>query len=324
MLKLANAIIAIVGGIGGAMLAYYLANRLVEALPERVGERLRPYVFVGPALFIVAVFLVYPTLRTILRSFYDRDGATFIGADNYAFLFGEAGFRETLVNNLLWIAVVPAFCVAIGLAVAVLADRLSARSESLAKSTIFLPMAISFVGASTIWGFVYNWRRPGSPQIGILNAVVTAFGGEPIDWLAVSEGNLNDLLLMIIMIWLQAGFAMVLLSAAIKNVPEDTIEAARIDGATQSQIFWRVVVPQIRSSVAVVFTTIVILVMKVFDVVYVMTQGRNGTDVIGNRFFNLRFNQPGRAAAIVVVLLLAVVPVMVFNIRRFRAEEGLR
>lgn len=324
MLKIANAVIAIVGGVAGVLLLFWALNKLVERLPERVENRLKPYVFVGPAMFVVGIFLVYPTLETFWTSFLDARSESFVGLGNYQFLFGQPAFRETLFNNLLWIIIVPTASLAVGLAVAVLADRLRPRAEKISKSIIFLPMAISFVGASTIWRFVYETRPAGTEQIGLLNAIVQGLGFEPIPWLQTGTFNLNSLLLMVIMIWLQAGFAMVLLSAGIKGVPEDTIEAARIDGAREVQIFWRVIVPQIRTTMVVVFTTILILVMKVFDIVYVMTGGNFGTNVLGVRFFDELFTngQNGRAAALVVVLLIAVTPVMVVNVRRFRAEEA--
>lgn len=324
-LKIANAVIAVGGGVAGALVLFWALNRVVERMPEVWEHRLKPYVFVGPATFVVAVILVYPTAQTFWVSFQDARSESFVGLRNYAFLFGQAGFRETLLNNLLWIIVVPTLSLAVGLAVAVLADRLRPRAEKISKSIIFLPMAISFVGASTIWRFVYEARPAGTEQIGLLNAIVQGLGFEPVPWLQTSTLSLNSFLLMIIMVWLQAGFAMVLLSAAIKGVPEDTIEAARIDGARETQVFWRVIVPQIRTTMVVVFTTILILVMKIFDVVYVMTGGNFGTNVLGVRFFDELFTngQNGRAAAIVVILVLAVIPVMVLNIRRFRAEEGI-
>lgn len=326
ILKILNGLIAIVAGVGGIVVLYAVLNRFVEGLPEVWEHRLKPYVFVGPAIGAVAIFLLYPALQTSWLSFFGRFGTDWVGLDNYLELFAEKGFQETLINNLLWILVVPASALVVGLAVATLADRLRARWENISKSIIFLPMAISFVGASTIWGFVYAWRAPGRPQIGILNAVLQQMGLEPVLWLQRSALNLNDFLLMVIMIWLQAGFAMVLLSAAIKNVPEETLEAARIDGASEWQIFWRVVVPQIRATIAVVFTTILILVMKVFDIVFVMTGGRFQTDVLGNRFITelFDFGHSGRAAAVVVVLLVAVIPAMIYNVRRFRAEEALQ
>jgi alpha-glucoside transport system permease protein len=225
---------------------------------------------------------------------------------------------------VLWMIVVPVLSVAVGLAVAVLADRLSRRGESFTKSLIFLPMAISFVGASTIWGFIYAWRPEGRPQIGLLNEVVVAFGGSPVPWLQTA--GINNFALMIIMVWLQAGFAMVLLSAAIKNVPEDTIEAARIDGASEVQVFSRVVVPQIRSTMVVVATTILILVLKIFDIVRVLTNGRDGTDVVANRFINefFTFREFGRASVLVVALIIATIPFMILNVRRFREQEAMR
>lgn len=322
--SLLTALIAIVIGVGGVMALFWGLNMLVERLPETWEQRLKPLVFVGPAVLIVTAFLVYPALDTVRRSLMDASSDSFVGAENYSWIITEPSVRETLFNNLLWIVFVPTVAVAVGLAVATLADRLSPRWENVAKSTIFLPMAISFVGASTIWGFVYAWRPEGRPQIGLLNAIVTQFGVSPITWYQTSP--LNDFALMIIMVWLQAGFAMVLLSAAIKSVPEDTIEAARIDGATEFQIFWRVVVPQILSTVAVVTTTILILVLKVFDIVRVTTNGRFGTDIVANRFITelITFRQFGHAAAIVVALILATIPVMIWNIRRFREQEATR
>lgn len=326
MLKVLNALIAIVGGVAGVMVLFYVMNWLVDRLPPKLEARVKPYVFIGPAVLMVLAFLVYPALRTIFLSFYDAQGEAFVGFNNYAELATDPALRTTLLNNLLWLLIVPSVCVAVGLAVAVLADRLRPVVESGSKSLIFLPMAISLIGASTIWRFVYATRAAGRPQIGLMNAIVTGLGAEPIAWLQLRAFNLNDLLLMVILIWAQAGFAMVLLSAAIKSVPEETIEAARIDGANERQIFWRVTVPQIRTTIAVVLTTITIATLKVFDIVYVMTNGNFETDVIANRFFTelFTFRQNGRAAAIVTSLIIAVIPVMIYNVRRFRAEESGR
>lgn len=326
MLKILNALIAVVGGVAGAMVLYWALNKLVERLPPKWEERIKPYVFIGPGLLLITLFYVYPGIQTIIYSFYNRDQTEFVGIDNYRQLAESPQSTGALLNNILWILFVPPAVVAVGLAVAVLADRLSPRAESVAKGFIFLPMAISFVGAGTIWKFVYTFRAEGQGQIGLLNAIWTGVGGSPLDWLQLERFNVNDFLLMAILVWIQAGFAMVLLSAAIKNVPTETIEAARIDGATETQIFWRVVVPQIRSTIAVVLTTVTILVLKVFDIVYVMTNGRAGTDIVANRFVNELFtnNQRGRAAAIVTVLIIATIPIMIYNVRRFRAEEATR
>ena len=325
--KILTALVAIIAGVGGMLVVYFVLNLLVERLPQKWEQRIKPYVFVGPAVAIVGLFLVYPAFRTIVYSFANRTSTAFVGFENYRDIFDDARFRDALFNNVLWIIVVPTIAVVLGLLIAVLADRLKPRGEKTAKSIIFMPMAISFVGASTIWRFVYDTKfAEGQDQIGLLSAITTGLGFSPQRWLGIENFSLNDFLLMIIMVWLQAGFAMVLLSAAIKNVPEETLEAARIDGANEIQIFFRVIVPQIRPTVIVVFTTILILVMKVFDIVNVMTNGRDGTEVVANRFYNLLFEagDNGQSAAVVVILMLAVIPVMIYQVRQFRAEEAAR
>ncbi len=324
MLKVINALLAVVGGVGGIIVLFWALNAATERLPEKWENRLKPYVFIGPAMLAVGIFLVYPALRTIYVSFLDARSESFVGLQNYTELAGDPSLRSAVFNNLLWMIIVPTVSVALGLVIAVLADRMSAVGERLSKSVIFLPMAISFVGASTIWLFVYAWVPGGQEQFGLLNAIWSGLGGEPKVWLQISTARLNTLLLIVIMIWLQAGFAMVLLSAAIKNVPEETLEAARIDGATEVQIFWRVIIPQVASTIAVVLTTILIGVLKTFDIVYVMTGGNFDTDLVAVRFITelFQFRQFGRAAAIVVVLMLATIPVMIYNIRQFRAQEA--
>ncbi len=324
MLKVINALLAVVGGVGGIIVLFWALNALTERLPEKWENRLKPYVFIGPAMLAVGIFLVYPALRTIYVSFLDARSENFVGLQNYTELAGDPALRSAVFNNLLWMIIVPAVSVALGLVIAVLADRMSAAGERISKSIIFLPMAISFVGASTIWLFVYAWVPASQEQFGLLNAIWSGLGGEPTVWLQISAARLNTLLLIVIMVWLQAGFAMVLLSAAIKNVPEETLEAARIDGATEVQIFWRVIIPQVASTIAVVLTTILIGVLKTFDIVYVMTGGNFDTDLVAVRFITelFQFRQFGRAAAIVVVLMLATIPVMIYNIRQFRAQEA--
>jgi alpha-glucoside transport system permease protein len=324
VLKLANALIALVAGVGGTVVLFWVMNKGVEALPERWENRLKPYVFIGPALLVVAAFLVWPAIRTVYLSFFDDRSENFVGLDNYTALFTDPALRLAMTNNLLWVLVVPIACVAFGLLTAVLADRLSPRFESASKSIVFTPMAISAVGASTIWLFVYAWRPEGTGQIGLLNAIWTGLGQDPVAWVQVSTGRLNSFLLMIIMIWGQTGFAMVLLSSAIKGVPTETIEAARIDGATEVQIFWRVTIPQISSTIAVVFTTILIAVLKIFDIIFVITGGNFNTDVVANRFINelFQFRRFGLAAAIVTALMIATIPVMIYNVRQFRQQEA--
>ena len=327
MLKVINALLAIVSGVLGSLLLFYVLNKVVERLPKKWEERVKPYVFVGPAVVLVGFFLIYPAIRTIVFSFANSDSTAFIGLKNYTDLLGSSDFVSgALLNTLLWMIVVPASTVAFGLAVAVLADRLQPRAEKFTKSIIFLPMAISLVGASTIWKFVYEARPKGTGQIGLLNAVLDKFGIDPVAWLQLSQAHVNSLLLMVIMIWSQVGFSMVLLSAAVKGVPEDTIEAGRIDGASERRIFFNIVVPQIWATVITVFITVLIGVMKMFDIVYVLTNGNFNTDIIGVRFFTELFTNGnnGYAAAIVVMLMIAIVPVMIYQVRHFRMQEGQR
>lgn len=324
LIKLINAFLTVLYGVGAALILYWVLNKLAELLPLRLEERLKPYLYILPAYLAISVYLLYPAIQTVINSFQDRASENWVGLENYTDLLTSAGFRDTLFNTLLWILVVPAATVVLGLAVAVLADRLSPAGEKLTKTIIFLPMAISLVGAAVIWNLVYEIRPAGQEQIGLQNAIVTGLGFDPIAWLQESSFHLNSFLLMMVLLWAQVGFAMVLLSAAIKGVPVDTVEAARIDGAGERQIFFRVVVPQIKGTIVTVFITVVISVMKVFDVVFVMTRGNYNTNVLGNEFFvqlNTNFNN-GAAAAIVVLLMVAVIPVMYYQVKHFKAEEA--
>lgn len=326
MIKFINTLLTVVGGVGVALALFWLLNLMSERLPGQWEGRIKPFLYLLPAIAVIGVFLIYPALRTIQYSFADATSSKYVGFKNYTALLKQHDFQITLVNTLLWIAIAPAFVVALGLGVAVLADRLGARGEKTSKSIIFLPMAISGVAAAAIWRFMYEVRPEGETQIGLQNAVWTALGGKPVAWLQVDTFKLNTFLLMIILIWGQVGFSMVLLSAAIKSVPEDTLEAARIDGASERQTFFRVVVPQIWGTIVTVFITVVITVMKIFDIVYVMTGGNFNTNVIAVRFINelITNGNAGRAAAIVVMLMIAVVPIMIYQVRHFRAEEAMR
>jgi alpha-glucoside transport system permease protein len=237
---------------------------------------------------------------------------------NYGQAFTDPALLTALRNNVIWLLLAPAFALLIGLSFAGLVDRI--KRESLAKSFIFLPLCISGAGVAVIWRFIYEWRPPGQPQIGVLNAIVTAFGGEPVPWL--QEIPINTLALIVAFVWIQTGFAMVILSAAIKGVPVELMEAARIDGAGEMQTFLRIVLPSIRGSVITVFTVTAIAVLKVFDIVYVTTNGNFQTDVIANRMFNemFRFRNFGFATALAVILFIAVVPIMVINVRNLRRQ----
>lgn len=324
--KIVIAVLALVGGVGGAALLFWFLNMFIEALPQRFSLAVIPYAFLLPAFGLVAVVLLYPTIQTINYSFANSDSTAYVGLTNYATIFADSEFWASWVNNILWLLIVPAVTVGLGIVVAVLADKLSATGERASKGLIFLPMAISFVSATAVWGLIYAYDNPGQAQTGLLNAIVVGLGGEPQTWLAIDTLKLNSLLLMVILIWMQAGFAMVLLSSAIKGVPEDTLEAARIDGATEFQIFRLVVIPQIASTIITVFVTVFILVLKVFDVVYVSTNGSYNTNVIANLFFNRLFaaSEAGQAAAIVVTLLIVVTPLIWFQIKTFRDAEAAR
>ncbi|MEL6352580.1 MAG: sugar ABC transporter permease [Cyanobacteria bacterium J06627_28] len=318
-----KALLAILIGSGGVIAAFYGLNILVEkTLPEKVRTKVLPWIYVGPSLLLLGGYLVLPTLRTVYLSFFNKDSTEFVGLKNYVFAFTAPDMLIAFRNNIFWLVLVTSISVGLGLIIAVLVDRV--KYEPLAKSLIFLPMAISFVGASVIWRFIYAYRPAGTEQIGLLNAIVTSLGFEPVGWL-VNRG-INNFALIVIMIWLQTGFCMVLLSSAVKGVPKDVIEAARVDGAGEVQIFRRIIVPMIMPTVTVVSTTVIVLVLKVFDIVFVMTGGNLQTDVIASRMVREMFNfrNFGRGSAIAVILLIAVIPVMMANIRRFRQQEQNR
>jgi alpha-glucoside transport system permease protein len=321
--RIFSAVLAIVIGCGGVIGLFYLANRVVERFfPSRTQNRILPWVYLAPAALVLTAYLALPTVLTVYISFFDRRSQTWVWLANYIDLLTDKVMWEAFRNNILWLVLVTGISVSLGLVIAVLADRV--KYEQVPKTLIFLPMAISFVGASVIWRFVYDYRPADTAQIGILNAILVALGFEPVGWLV--ERAINNFALIAIMIWLQTGFCMVLLSAAVKSIPNEIIEAARMDGANEVQIFWRVIIPMIRSTLVVVATTVIILVLKVFDIVFVMTAGNQGTEVIASRMIKEMFNfrDYGRGSAIAVILLLAIIPVMVTNIRRFREQEALR
>lgn len=317
--------VAVLAGVGGVFLLFWTMNSIVDWLPDRWREGVRPYVFVGPALVTLSVFLIYPVINTIITSFKDANGQKFVGLANYRFVFTDESMLRSIRNTAGWVVIVPLVAVSIGLVFATLADRLR-RGEAVAKSIIFLPMAISFVGAAVTFKLIYSYRPEGfGTNIGLMNGIKQGLGQRPVPWL--SERPWNNLLLMVVMIWMQTGFAMVVLSAAIKAIPEDIIEAARIDGASEMQVFWRITVPSILPTIVVVTTYMVINALKVFDIVFVLGNPEpNGTEVIAERMIKWFFisNHAGRGAAIAVVLFLAVIPVMIWNVRRFREQEFMR
>ncbi|MBO6868468.1 MAG: sugar ABC transporter permease [Pseudomonadota bacterium] len=316
-------ILTILIGVGGCIAYFYGSNLILDKLifPARNDDHgrninratmVRPWLFLFPALFALSLYLIYPVIGSFIRSLYNRSGDTFIGLGNYVQMFSEDGFRTAFLNNVLWALVVPAAATFFGLLVAQLTDRL--RWGNIAKSLIFMPMAISFVGASLIWKFVYA----NDPDIGIINAVRDYFGMSPIDVLQIPFWN--NFFLMVILVWIQTGFAMVILSAALRGIPEETVEAAIIDGANPFQIFFKIKVPQIKGTIVVVWTTITILVLKVFDIVYAMTGGNFATEILPSYMMDFMFRDDGRATAVAFVIMLIVLPVMIWNIRQARSE----
>jgi alpha-glucoside transport system permease protein len=317
--------VAVIVGVGGVWVLYWGMDRTVSVMSDRSAAAVRPFAFAGPAMMLLAFYLVYPAVTTFVTSFQDSDGEAFVGLANYQRVFTESQYLISIRNSVLWALVVPVICLVVGLAFATLADRLGRRSESLAKSLIFLPMAISFVGASVVWTFIYSFRSAGfGDQIGLLNGIWVWLGNDPVEWLANTPWN--TVFLMVILIWLETGFSMVILSSAIKSVPDDLLEAARIDGATEWNVFRKIVVPSIASTIVVVWTTVLITTWKVFDIVFVMTGGRDGTAVVAQQMVTefFTFRNFGMGAALAVVLFIAVIPILVINVKRFTEQEALR
>ncbi len=318
--QLVTVALAIIWGVGGMVLLFTTANFFIEQLPVKWTQRLQPLIFVGPAMVMLIWALALPTVRTILLSLQDANSINFVGLQNYLGVFSDPNMLTVFRNNLLWMVFGTAFTVSLGLLVAVLSDR--SRFETLAKALIFLPMAISFVGAGVIWNFVYAVKPIDAPQIGLLNSIVVSLGGKPEAWTAFFQ-PWNNFFLIIIVIWLQTGYSMVLFSAAIKGIPSEVLEAARVDGANEIQIFFRIMVPMIKGTIITVSTTIVIFTLKIFDVVIVMTGGQYGTSVIATEFYRQYFtyNNNGYGSTIATILFIAVIPVMAYNLRQFAQRE---
>ncbi len=312
-------IIAIFWGVGGVAALYLVANWLIQRLPRVWRERFTPFLFVGPALIIIGWYLFIPTIRTLYLSFFDKLSNNFIAFENYKYIFTNKAMLIAMRNNLLWLFLGTGLCVIFGLAIALLTDR--SKIERAAKSLIFLPMAISFVGASVIWKFVYAYKPAGIEQVGLLNAIVVGLGGEPVGWITIRPWN--TIFLIIILVWLQTGFAMVILSAAVKGVPKELLEAARIDGAKEMKIIFRVIIPYIKSTIVTVSTTILLLTLKVFDIVYAMTNGLYGTEVLASQQYKqmFKFLHYGRGSAIAMIILVAVIPVIWYNLKQFNKRE---
>ncbi|MBU2664556.1 sugar ABC transporter permease [Actinoplanes bogorensis] len=286
------------------------------------GDRIVAYLYLLPVVLMLGIGLVYPGLRTIYQSFFDAAGKAFIGFDNYGTIFSDADQLTVLRNTVFWVVVTPFVATAIGLVYAILVDK--SRFESFAKTLIFLPMSISFVAAGVIWKFVYEYRpdQGNVKQIGLINQLIVWLGGKPVQLLI--ESPLNTFLLIVVMIWVQAGFAMTILSAAIKAIPDDIIEAARLDGVNAWQMFRKITLPSVQPTVVVVLTTIGIATLKVFDIVRTMTGGNFGTSVVANEFYRQTFNadNQGLGAALATLLFVLVIPIVWYNIRSLRQSEA--
>jgi alpha-glucoside transport system permease protein len=315
--KLTIVVIALAIGVFGTWALFAGLNAATDLLGRRWAGRVRPYVFIGPAVALLLGYLIVPAVATIVASFTEKGAPE----KTWGFVLTSPEMWLAFRNNLIWLVVGTGGSVGIGLAVAALFDRV--KREALAKVFVFLPLAISMVGAAVIWRFMYAWQPAGEEQIGLVNAVVQGLGGTPRVWTQVYDPlPINTLLLIVIMIWLQTGFAMVVLSAALKGVSAEVLEAARMDGAGERQLFFRIVIPMIKGTIIAVATTVAIAILKVFDIVYVMTGGNHETEVMANRMFSEMFNfgNFGRAAAIATILFIAVVPIMVVNIRNLRRQ----
>lgn len=315
--KFEQVVVAIVLFFAILLVVFYLAGKAN-------GRKQRPIailVMLGPAIILLTAGLIIPAVQTVLFSFKDAYSQKFIGIKNYTWLFGNADMRKVFTNTLLWIVVTPFATTALGLFLAIMLDRM--KRESIAKSLLFMPMAISFVGASVIWKFVYDFAVPSKPQTGLLSAIVRAFGFTPSNWILTQP--LNTFLLMIIFVWVQMGFAMVILSAAIKAVPADIVEASALDGAHGWKLFKNITFPMVRSTTIVVFATMLVTSLKLFDIVRTMTGGNFGTSVISNEMYAevfVRFDQ-GRGSALAVILFVFVTPILVYNIRNLRRERAI-
>ena len=319
-------LVAIVVGIVASYGLFWLLNLLLSLLPAKIHQKVDALGFVTPAAVLVLLVLIIPLFQTVIWSFKSDNVKEWVGFKNYIDLFSEKRFLDILLNNLLWVMFVPVVTVAVGTAAGALGNQVGPTREKIFKSLIFMPMAISFVAAATIWSYFYAFVPPGRPEVGFLNSMMKTFGADPQPWLTLDAGRLNSFLLMAVIVWLQVGYSMVVISAAIKGVPEETIEAAQIDGANPWQVFFGVILPQVWGTVMSVFVTVLILVMKIFDIILAMTRGNFTTSVLAFEWYKQFFENSniGPASAVVTVLVLLIAPLMYLQIRTARHQETLR
>tara|TARA_Y100001968_G_scaffold114909_1_gene104278 strand:- start:155 stop:1138 length:984 start_codon:yes stop_codon:yes gene_type:complete len=300
------------------ILDYFIKYKIIS---HRYENSIRSIIFIAPAFLVLFTFILFPVFETIRLSFYDKFGREFIGLDNYLWAIKDNEFRRSILNNLGWLLIVPTLSTFFGLVIANLTDRIW--WGTIAKSIIFMPMAISFVGAGVIWKFIYDYRGVDDQQIGLLNAIVVSFGLEPQAWLTIPIWN--NLFLMAIMIWIQTGLALVIFSAALRGIPKETLEAARIDGASEFRIFWSIIIPFLEQTILVIWTIITILVLKVFDIIYAMTNGQWQTEVLANLMYDWMFRgggDSGRGSVLAFCIMIGVIPILAWNLYRHRNEQS--
>ena len=311
-------------GIFVCILYFHLSNFLLDFFLKKDSNEssIRAFIFIAPAFIILLIYILYPVVETIRLSFFDKYGRDFVGISNFIWAINDPEFKRGILNNVGWLLIVPTLSTFFGLVIANLADRIW--WGTIAKSIIFMPMAISFVGAGVIWKFVYDYRGPGDQQIGFLNAIIVSLGFEPQAWITIPIWN--NLFLMAIMIWIQTGLAMVIFSAALRGVPREMLEAARIDGASEIKIFTSIIIPYLNQTILVIWTIITIVVLKIFDIILAMTNGQWQTEVLANLMFDWMFRgggDSGRGSVFAIIIMVAVIPIMILNIYRHKQEEKI-